>query len=114
MTQALLPPCAYQGGKQRIAKNIVDIILKDNPQLLDDKNDKYFYDLCCGSGAISIEMVNRGFNPQNIIMIDKSPWGLFWKMIGDGSFDLQIFKQYINDVPKDKFKIQEYVKNLYS
>ena len=26
----LVPPCAYQGGKQRIAKQIVDIIYEQN------------------------------------------------------------------------------------
>ena len=26
----LVPPCSYQGGKQRLAKQIVDIIYEDN------------------------------------------------------------------------------------
>lgn len=66
-------PCAYQGGKQRIAKDIVDIFFKENGINEETK----FYDLCCGSGAISIELVNRGVNPSNIIMVDKSPWDYF-------------------------------------
>lgn len=28
MSDCLVPPCAYQGGKQRLAKQIVDIISK--------------------------------------------------------------------------------------
>lgn len=101
-------PCAYQGGKQRIAKDIVDIIFNENEIF----EDTIFYDLCCGSGAISIELVNRGFNRNNIIMVDKSPWGLFWKMIGDTTFSMDIFRFYIDSIPKDISKIQEYIKNL--
>lgn len=108
LNKKLQIPCAYQGGKQRIASKIIDIILEEN-----EVNDEtLFYDLCCGSGAISIELVNRGFNPNNIIMVDKSPWGLFWKMIGDGTFSLDVFKLYIDDVPKDITKIKNYAKEM--
>ena len=30
MHNKLVPPCSYQGGKQRLAKQIVDIILEQN------------------------------------------------------------------------------------
>jgi len=100
-------PCAYQGGKQRIAKQIVNII----KQYINDDNTQ-FYDLCCGSGAVSIEVVNQGFNPANIHMVDKSPWGLFWKQIGDGTFSPELFKSWIDGVPKDVSKIQAYIKEL--
>ena len=42
----LLPPCAYQGGKQRLANQICDIIDER------EGSDFVFYDLCCGSGAV--------------------------------------------------------------
>ena len=61
-------PCAYQGGKQRLAKDIVDIIFNEN----NISEDTKFYDLCCGSGAISIELINRGIQPENITMISLS------------------------------------------
>lgn len=105
-------PCAYQGGKQRLAKEIADIILNDNPCLLSENDDTWFYDLCCGSGAISIELVNRGVNPNKIAMVDASPWGLFWEMIGDSTFSSEVFKYYIDDIPKDITKIKEYAKQL--
>jgi len=108
MNDKLLPPCAYQGGKQRIAKDIVDIIYKDNTVT----NDTKFYDLCCGSGAVSLELVNRGFDPYNIVMVDKSPWGLFWKMIGDTTFSMDLFKIYIDGIPKDITKIKDYVQSI--
>jgi len=105
-------PCAYQGGKQRIAKQVVDIILQYINNDNNNSGNIKFYDMCCGSGAISIELVNQSFNPDNIIMVDASPWGLFWRQIGDGTFSMYIFKYWIDSVPKDISKIQEYIKEL--
>ena len=102
-------PCSYQGGKQRIANKIIEVI-KQNTNI---NENTLFYDLCCGSGSVSIELVNQGFNTDNIIMVDASPWGLFWKQIGDGTFSMDIFKEYINNIPKDISKIQSYIKQLY-
>lgn len=108
MKQKLIPPCAYQGGKQRIAKDIVDIIYKN----FNINENTKFYDLCCGSGAISIEMVNRGFYDFNITMVDASPWGLFYKSLGDLTFSPDIFKIYIDDIPKDITKIKKYAQDM--
>lgn len=109
MGKVLEIPCAYQGGKSRIAKQIVDIIFNEN------EINKYtkFYDLCCGSGSISIELRNRGVIPQNIIMLDKSPWGVFWQMVGSGQFSMKKFEAYINNIPKDVSEIQSHIKDLY-
>lgn len=104
----LLPPCTYQGAKQRVAKEIVDIIFKRN--WIDNRTK--FYDLCCGTGSISLELISRGINPKNIIMLDKSSWGLFWDKIGNCEYDLNIFNKYMDNVPEDKNKIQSYLKKL--
>lgn len=108
MNTKLQPPCSYQGGKQRIAKQIVDIFFEQN----EINDETVFYDLYCGSGAISIELVNRGVEPSNIVMIDKSPWGLFWQMIGDDTFSPEVFRYYIDDIPKDVSKIRSHVKEM--
>ena len=63
----LIVPCSYQGGKQRLAKKIVDIIFEQN----EINEDTKFYDLCCGSGAITLELINRGIHPSNITMVDR-------------------------------------------
>ena len=97
-------PCSYQGGKQRLAKSIVDIFYRENN--IDD-NTKFF-DLCCGSGAVSIELLNRGVASNNIYMVDKSPWGIVWDMAGTGTFDLQIFKEFVESIPKDITKIKQF------
>lgn len=104
----LVPPCSYQGGKQRLAKQIVDIIFEQNE--IDE--DTKFYDLCCGSGAITLELVNRGVHPCNITMVDKSPWGLFWEKVGKGIFSTEVFKFYIDDIPTDITKIKPYAQSM--
>ena len=100
-------PCSYQGGKQRLAKQIVDIFYKEN----NINDDTKFFDLCCGSGAISLELVNRGFNPNNITMIDNGCFGQFWQDIANGEFDLDIFKREIENLPSLE-NIQSYLKKL--
>ena len=90
-------PCTYQGGKQRVAAQIVDYLLEAAP-----KPNSIFYDLCCGSGAISVELVNRGISPSRIWMLDISSWGTFWSAIGSGTFDLEVFNRFLSELPSDK------------
>lgn len=104
----ILPPCTYQGAKQRVASEIVDLIFERNPIYENTK----FYDLCCGTGAISLELISRGIKPENIIMLDKSSWGLFWQKIGRGEYDIEKFNKYIENIPKDRSKIQDHLKEM--
>ena len=83
----LYSPCTYQGAKQRVSKEIVDYIIS-NELIYPSKGGTKIYDLCCGSGAITVEFLNRGVHPNNIVMCDCSSWGKFWKSIGEGSFSL--------------------------
>ena len=66
MNPKLVVPCTYQGGKQRIASQIVDELTKNSTE------QTRFFDLCCGSGAISVELINRGILPSNVVMLDVS------------------------------------------
>ena len=104
----LVSPCTYQGGKQRVAGEIWTSIAARQPI----KEDVVIYDLCCGSGAVTIEGLNRGIKPEQIVMCDKSSWGAFWKSVGDGTFDIIKFKEYSQKVPRDKSKVQGYMKEL--
>lgn len=90
-------PCAYQGGKQRVAAQMVDLLLEAAPG-----SNSRFYDLCCGSGAISVELVNRGVDPSRIWMLDISSWGTFWSAIGSGTFNMDVFDQFLSVLPNDK------------
>jgi site-specific DNA-adenine methylase len=102
-------PVAYQGGKTRLAPQIIDIISREEPILC---CKHVFYDLCCGSGAVSIELVSRGFNPKDVYMIDTGPWGSVWNFIGDGHFSLGVFKSYIDQVPKNPALIKDFMVKL--
>lgn len=90
-----------------MAKQIVDIFYKEN----NINDDTKFFDLCCGSGAISLELINHGFNPNNITMIDNGCFGQFWQDIANGEFDLDIFKREIENLPNLE-NIQSYLKKL--
>lgn len=109
MKQRLRVPCAYQGGKQRIASQIVSTMLSAA-----SGENTMFYDLCCGSGAISIELVNRGVKPDHIIMLDRSSWGTFWSVIGSGQFDLGFFEGLLAAIPDDKRKVKQFMQKLAS
>lgn len=104
MISQLRVPCAYQGGKQRVAAQMVDQILDAAPS-----PNARFYDLCCGSGAVSIELVNRGVDPSRIWMLDISSWGCFWSAIGSGTFSMEIFDQYLTELPDSKHDVQAHI-----
>lgn len=107
MSQIIRVPCAYQGGKQRIASQIVD-------HLLDTKygDNAVFYDLCCGSGAVSIELVNRGIDPSRIFMLDISSWGKFWSAIGSGTFNFEVFDRLLSELPDNKHDFKAHMSAL--
>lgn len=107
-------PCSYQGGKQRLASQIVDIMLADNEKIFGNTDKAHFYDICCGSGAVSVEMMNRGMKRENIYMVDISPWGTFWKMIGNETFDIKLFRDFIDTIPRDITKIKQYAVDIIS
>lgn len=100
----LKPPAVYQGAKQKIAGKILDVI--------DPKLEQPFWDLCCGSGAITCELLNRGFKPEQITMVDSGPWALFWQEISDGSFDINRLRTLIARLPKDPNAIGFFLKGL--
>jgi site-specific DNA-adenine methylase len=97
MSSLMRVPCSYQGGKQRIAAQVVDHLLEAA-----SSTNSRFYDLCCGSGAVSIELVNRGVDPSRIWMLDISTWGDFWTAIGAGTFNMEVFDGLLSELPSDK------------
>lgn len=100
-------PCTYQGGKQRLAPQIVELMYT---RYKIGKETKV-YDLCSGSGAVSLCLLNHGFDLENLVMLDKSSFGLFYQMVGLGEFDKTIWESYVSSVP-EKEKIKEYLENL--
>lgn len=72
-----------------------------------------FYDLCCGSGSVSIELIRLGHPPDRIVMVDLGVFGMVWKAIGDGSFDIDRMRSVISDIPKDVHEIKGYMERMY-
>ena len=107
MMKKLRVPCSYQGGKQRVASEIVDSLLESA-----QSETTMFYDLCCGSGAISVELVNRGVNPRRIVMLDGSSWGAFWSAIGAGKFAVTAFKDFLGALPSEKRALKTHMNSL--
>ncbi len=91
---SLVAPASYQGGKQRLASSILDTM-----GLTKDQPDTIFYDLCCGSGSVTAAVLNRGWTPDRIVMVDSGPWGAFWGSIASGSFNLERFATLIDAFP---------------
>lgn len=100
-------PCAFQGGKQRVAAQIVDLLLEASPS-----PNSRFYDLCCGSAAVSIELVKRGVEPSRIFMLDISSWGAFWAAICSGTFDMEVFDKFLSELPSDKRHLKAHMLSL--
>lgn len=98
------PMFAYQGGKSKVAKKIVEVIKKNHGE------DFTFVDVCCGGGSVSIEMVNEGLHPENIWMFDAGAIGAFWQQVSEGAIDLDYFEYLIDKIPKDPREIQAHLK----
>ncbi|RKQ35263.1 MULTISPECIES: DNA adenine methylase [Kocuria] len=99
--------CAYQGGKQRVAEQIARSLIAASPS-----RDATFYDLCCGSGAISIELVNQGVRPSQIVMLDLSPWAAFWQAIGNSTFNMDVFVSILDAIPDDKRAVKAHMARI--
>lgn len=89
----LPPPVAYQGGKVDLAKKIVDLLPVEAGQT--------FCELCCGSGAVSLELVARGKDPNEIVMVDAGPWAGFYESVGRGDFSIDRLRETFGALPTD-------------
>lgn len=107
--KGLQPPIAYPGSKDYLASKILDILYAENKM----GDDTQFYEVCCGSGAVSLSLVNKGFDPNNITMIDNSCIGEFWQSVANDEFDLNTFTSELDRVPIKDFKeLKMYLENL--
>lgn len=101
----MIPPVTYQGAKGRLAAEIVTH--------MGIPEDAMFYDLCCASGAITLAAVDAGHAPDRVVMVEQGPWGLFWRSIGDGTFDLHTFRHYCQSIPADPRGVKAVVEAMY-
>ena len=71
--------------------------------------DVPFLELCCGGAAVSLELISRGKPPELITLVDAGPWGLFWKAIGEGWFDISLFHAFLEDIPNDTSEVPDWM-----
>jgi site-specific DNA-adenine methylase len=100
----LLPPVSYQGGKRRQAPEIV--------RHMGLQRGQQFFDLCAGSGAVTLELISRGHDPAKITMVDAGPWGDVWRLVGEGTFDLDRLAWWLSQVPAEDANIADFLVSL--
>ena len=103
----LKPPVSFQGGKQRLAHKILEIMKARSGSF----DGHPFFDLCCGSGAVTIEAINNGEQFSSYTMVDNSVWGDFWESVSNGSFSTKDFHSYVTMMP-EKSMIKEFLEKL--
>lgn len=99
------PPVTFQGGKQRLAPAIVDAMAPPR--------DEPFSDLCCGSGAVTIEAVSRGHDPRLVTMVDNGPWGQVWEEVGTGCFSMDALARVSAAVPAEVSRQAGFIAELF-
>lgn len=104
----LVSPVTYQGAKVRLATEIIDRIG------VGPDHAKIFYDVCCGGGSLTLELLNRGYPTDHIVMCDIGPWGVFWKHVTEGSFSMTEFDWWLEQLPTDLHKIPDWLKEASS
>jgi len=100
----LLAPASYQGAKHHVADGILDVI---NPSQNQD-----FWDVCCGSGAISLALRRRGHPPSMMRMVDAGPWGDLWSKVGAGKFSLERLAWWCEQVPTALCQVRDFMREL--
>lgn len=102
----LVAPCSYQGGKQRVAAELADYILSR------ERGRGRVFDVCCGSGVVTLAFLSRGVLPSEITMCDAGSWGAFWRAVGSGEFDSSKFRAYCDALPRDLTKVKSFLSEL--
>lgn len=94
---------SYQGGKGRLAPAIANFV---NPS-------GAFYEICCGGGSVTLELLSRGVPPEDVTMVDAGPWGDFWSLVGSGGFDCDRLDHVVRQVPEDRSQIKAWVMDAW-
>lgn len=90
----LRPPCGYMGGKRRVSDEIAAQVLAAQPSA--------FFDLCAGSGAVALSVIEAGYPPAQVTMVEGGPWGWFWRDVGQGTLDVDLIERMLTiEIPSD-------------
>ena len=101
-TTAIGVPTGYKGSKRAIAGVIAaEIIATDPPHV---------YDLCAGSGAITLALIAAGYPVAQITMVEAGPWGMFYTEASEGGLCMGNLRALLLDeMPKDPRDVAAWV-----
>lgn len=109
LNPTLEAPVTYQGGKTRIATDIVKIIEEKVGPLGDIEQ---WFELCCGTAAVTLEAINRGLSSDTVTLVDRGPWGMFWESVGNGEFDQGVFEDICSECPEDPKEVKGWLEGI--
>lgn len=92
------------GGKVTLARVIVPKLMKIAG------GDLTFADLCCGSGAISLSLLDAG--AEKVYMVDMGPWGMFWEQLAAGTLDVKGLAYLASRAPQRGAALVEWLKEV--
>jgi hypothetical protein len=95
------PPTGYKGGKRKFAPEIVQHLLKEQPA--------HIYDVCSGSGAITLALIEAGYPVEQITMVEAGPWGMFYLAASKGGLCMGNLRELFEAMPSDPRKVAEWV-----
>tara|TARA_R110002126_G_scaffold4961_2_gene25918 strand:+ start:2732 stop:3574 length:843 start_codon:yes stop_codon:yes gene_type:complete len=105
MSDLLVPPCGYKGGKRRFAKAIAAEIRSHRPRTI--------YDVGAGSGAVSLALLAGGWEASRLTLVEAGPWGLFWAAAAAGTLDVSRIEALLRDeIPDDPRAVKAWVEDL--
>lgn len=103
----LRPPASYQGSKRlqgpRIAQEILAGGLPPTGRV---------YDLCCGSGCVSLALVDAGVPASRLVMVDAGPWADVYASIGRGTFPMATLLAIVQRLPRTRGDQPEFLRHL--
>jgi hypothetical protein len=100
--QQLLPPTGYKGGKRKLAGSIADRLIRSQKPMI--------YDVCGGSGAVTLALIAAGYPVDQITYVEAGPWGLFFKEASYGGLNMGYIRELLLDeMPKDPKLVADWV-----
>jgi len=97
----LLPPTGYKGGKRKIAGAIADHLIRRKKTMI--------YDVCGGSGAVTLALIAADYPVDQITFVEAGPWGLFYKEASYGGLNMGYIREMFETMPKDLKKVADWV-----
>lgn len=77
------------------------------------KTDR-LWDVCAGTAAVALRAAANGMPARNITLVEKGPWGMFWKVLLSDAFDPKRLERWLKQIPADPTAVSGFLRDLYS